>query len=134
MDDNKKERIKLLIKVILNEHIGENNKIFRDDLRDKIKIEHTFRYGNKLILGDRKMRDLIEELRDQDVFGSRICSETENGGGYWIAPTMADLEDKLSTDERRCRTTMDRIKHQRINAIRAFGSDDFTQLAQGKLL
>ena len=134
MNANKKDQIKEIIKIVINDHIGIENKIFRDDLRGKIKVEWSFRYGNKLILGDRKMRDLIEELRSQDIFCSRICSEPNNGGGYWIAPTYSDLDKNLSIDERRCRTTEDRIKNQRKNAMLAFGSDDFTQLAQGKLL
>ena len=92
------------ILAILKKHEGIEQRISSEDLLYRLNIlEKT---------SNRAMRMAIEELRRLPE-GSRICSTTKKGGGYFIATTKKELEDYLRQDENRCKEMWRRIHKQR---------------------
>lgn len=133
MDDGKERLIKHCIKRVLADHIGKNNKILRNDLRVQIKLEYKYISENELRISDRAMRNYLEDLRATDIFCSRICAATGDGGGYWLARSRAELMENMGIDKRRLMNTYRRIRGQRINSVVAFASNDFEALKQIEL-
>lgn len=96
--------LKEYIIAILNKREGIEQRISSKDLLYRLNVlEKT---------SNRAMRMAIEELRGLPE-GSRICSTTKNGGGYFIATTKKELEDYLRQDENRCKEMWQRIHKQR---------------------
>lgn len=134
-NEEKYLEISEIIKKLLSQHLGEENKILRGELLFKIKFEWNLNHDKILILGDRRMRIIIEDLRANDLYCSRICSTPDNNGGYWIAENRAELLRNLKSDKDRIFHTYQRIRMQRINSINAFAAEnDFKSLKQMSLI
>ena len=71
------------ILVILEDRVGQDNRISRADLLGAVRGEVD------ILVGDREMRRAIGELRKR---GHLICSNSKDGG-YWMA---ANYDDVLS--------------------------------------
>jgi hypothetical protein len=92
---------------ILAEHQGPQKRIKRTTLRQ----ECGRRMG--LAISDRVMRRSLEELRSGHPRGAWICSDTEDGGGYFEARDLRELESYLDADEARIVHLAQRIRAQR---------------------
>jgi DNA-binding IscR family transcriptional regulator len=70
------------ILLVLSYHIGQDNRIKRMMLRVAL---HAKGYESS----DRHIREVIKALRRK---GFLICSQAEDGGGYWLAKNRAEYE------------------------------------------
>ena len=82
---------------VLSKHIGQPNRIRRDNLRSALM--GMLPRGEKNI-SDREMRQAIEELRRTDDQGALICSSS-GGGGYWLAVDLDELLESYREERRR---------------------------------
>ncbi len=128
--DSTAEIIKRIILEILYKHQGYDNRIIRGTLLFQICMAWQSDYSSILFLTDRKMRDMIEELRCTSVLGSRICSTSGNKGGYFVATRRRELLANLMSDLRQALTIWRRVKAQKRNSIKAFAVNDFEELTQ----
>ena len=86
---------------------GQTNRVTRPQLLYKVN-----RRG--FSISDRMMRSVIADLRANDPDGAWICSDTD--GGYWIAESLAELDDSLRQDAHRAHEILSRIKGQQEHA------------------
>jgi len=100
----------LAILEIINNHIGFDARISRQQLRNEL-IWRGFE------VKDRNMREQIEFLRTRAPGGAYICSTTS--GGYWRARDLDELEKYIGQDERRAKGILYRLNRQRARATRA---------------
>lgn len=126
-------RIKHIIINILYNHKGYDARIKRGSLRIQIMSDWYREYDTYLLLTDRRMRDLIEELRTGDVMGSRICSTCGNHGGYFVAENRYELFKFSLNDRRQALTIWNRTRAQKVNAVKAFAVNSFEELTQASL-
>lgn len=115
------DQIQATILEILTDHRGPEDRIKRLTLR----LELSTRLGARI--SDRTMRKALEDLRTGDRRGAWICSDTEAGGGYFLARSLPELEAFLDADEARLATLARRIRAQRKQA----GLAESRQLAFG---
>lgn len=132
-DDETIARIKHIILDVLYQHQGYDARIKRGSLRIQIMSDWYKEYDTYLLLTDRRMRDLIEELRTGDVMGSRICSTCGNHGGYFVAENKYELFKFSLNDRRQALTIWNRTRAQKVNAVKAFAVNDFEELQQVSL-
>ena len=97
------------VKAALAFHVGNDNAISRKKLLNQISG-----------LNDRQLRIAIYQLRND---GCLICSRGGQGGGYWMAENLDDVQAFINT-ELRSRAydmlkTAQRMEH---SAIAQFGS------------
>jgi hypothetical protein len=104
MDTNTIERTLLNI---LADHCGSENRVKRAALR----AECMRRTG--IPISDRLMRKTLEDLRSRHPRGALICSDTEGGGGYFLAHDLRELETYLDADEARIVHLAQRVRAQR---------------------
>jgi hypothetical protein len=128
--DGTTEIIKRIIIEILYKHQGYDHRIIRGTLLFRICMSWQHDYSSILFLSDRKMRDIIEDLRCTDVLGSRICSTSGNKGGYFVATRRRELLANLMSDLRQALTILRRFNAQRRNSIKAFAVNSFEELTQ----
>jgi hypothetical protein len=122
------------IEVIAGKFSDETiTRIKRGSLRIQIVSDWYREYDTHLLLTDRRMRDLIEELRTGDVMGSRICSTCGNHGGYFVAENKYELFKFSLNDRRQALTIWNRTRAQKVNAVKAFAVNNFEELQQVSL-
>ncbi len=103
---------------ILQDHRGTENRVTRSALRaEAIRRLH-------IPLSDRAMRKALEELRTSTPQGAYICSDTEFGGGYFLARDRRELRAFLDADISRIRNLAQRVRAQE----RAAGLQESGQL------
>jgi len=119
------ETIKAELLAILEERIGEANRIKKVDLFRQLKGRLQV---HQIGIDERVMRGYIQELRESDGRGCLICATTRDGGGYYMARTRHELEESLSQDVNRVRETARRIKAQRERAGLTLGNVDQLEL------
>lgn len=100
---NLDETVKHFLLDILRGHLGHENRIRRGDLR----LVLIARLGAKI--GDRKMRDLLEELRSEER-GCWICGSRQ--AGYFTAKDENELRQFLAADKRLISKLAARIRNQ----------------------
>ena len=87
---------------------GEANRITRGQLLYRVNVICGFS------ISDRTMRLTIADLRTNDPDGAWIVSDTD--GGYWLAESLAELDDCLRQDAHRAHEILSRIKGQQEHA------------------
>jgi hypothetical protein len=98
----------------LSRHIGQVNAIGMGELYVLVFGETW----NHRINDTRKLRDLIEELRDEGV---AISSSTANsGGGYYLPAAGSELADYLDGDEIRAFRILRRNRRIRKVSLREY--------------
>jgi len=110
---NNLTNLHLCILTILNNHVGEENRIQRSEL-----LEELQQFG--FYISDSCMRKNIELLRCLS-WGAYICSSLK--GGYWRAKNMNELMTYLEVDEGRAKSILYRLSRQRKYASRAMTMD-----------
>lgn len=95
--------IKRLLLRILAEHVGHENRIRRPTL----KAELISKLGS--YVGDRKMRDMLEEVRSEEA-GCRVCGSLK--AGYFLARDFDELDKFLEADKHRISKISTRIRNQ----------------------
>ena len=90
---------------IIGRHVGYANRIQRKNLLN------ILRNSSGLDVSDRLMRKAIEDLRDTDPEGAKICSSLD--GGYYMAANVNELERYLNTDLSRAVKILKRVNRQR---------------------
>jgi uncharacterized protein YhdP len=86
---------------------GKNNRITRGQLLWRVN-------QRGFSISDRTMRLMIADLRANDSDGAWIVSDTD--GGYWLAESLAELDDCLRQDAHRAHEILARIKGQQEHA------------------
>ena len=86
---------------------GKNNRITRGQLLWRVN-------QRGFAISDRTMRMMIADLRANDSDGAWIVSDTD--GGYWLAESLAELDDCLRQDAHRAHEILARIKGQQEHA------------------
>jgi uncharacterized protein YhdP len=86
---------------------GEANRITRGQLLWRVN-------QRGFAISDRTMRMMIADLRANDSDGAWIVSDTD--GGYWLAESLAELDDCLRQDAHRAHEILARIKGQQEHA------------------
>lgn len=86
---------------------GEANRITRGQLLWRVN-------QRGFAISDRTMRMMIADLRANDSDGAWIVSDTD--GGYWLAESLAELDDCLRQDAHRAHEILGRIKAQQEHA------------------
>ena len=86
---------------------GKNNRITRGQLLWRVN-------QRGFSISDRTMRLMIADLRANDSDGAWIVSDTD--GGYWLAESLAELDDCLRQDAHRAHEILSRIKGQQEHA------------------
>jgi uncharacterized protein YhdP len=86
---------------------GEANRITRGQLLWRVN-------QRGFAISDRTMRMMIADLRANDSDGAWIVSDTD--GGYWLAESLAELDDCLRQDAHRAHEILSRIKGQQEHA------------------
>lgn len=108
---NLEDNAKRLLLIILSEHSGHKNRISRRDLLDR--LNRHLGITDKRVIGDRKMRDLLEEVRNEKK-GAYICATLE--GGYFMAKDVDELDDFTQSDLNRAYALFNRVRTQRTHA------------------
>jgi len=108
---NLEDNAKRLLLIILSEHSGHENRISHRDLLDCLNRHLGF--TDKRIIGDRKMRDLLEEVRKEER-GAWVCATLE--GGYFMAKDLDELDDYTQADLNRAYALFNRVRTQRNHA------------------
>lgn len=88
----------LMGEVISSLPIGKEKAISREELAWRLQIP------------DRSTRRIIEELRDQGIM---ICND-QDGKGYYIAQTTAEVERQYRRDLARAKNIMKRLRASRM--------------------
>lgn len=109
-DFHSKPDLRRAILRILRYHRGYDKRLLRSELRGILNRKMDIH------VSDRLMRRAIEDLRSEDPRGAWICSATKPSGGYFMASTLAELDEYLASDENRLRTIYHRIRLQRQRA------------------
>ncbi len=110
------EEVRRQVLYILSLHKGRGNRISRWELVEKIfGREAAANRGNNNQY-DRKIRDIIEEHRDEYM----ICSSS-GIGGYWLAADMEDVELIAQEYVNRSRKMEERARNIRKRGTEAFG-------------
>jgi hypothetical protein len=131
--DEVKSQIEHIVVEILYGHIGYDHRLSRGDFRTKISQRWYDSQGSFLVLSDRKMRQLVEDLRCQDGPGCRICSTSGNGGGYFMAESYQELLRNITDDLKKANSIYERCDIQRKNSAAFFAINDFDSLRQAQL-
>lgn len=105
---NVDEHAKRILLDILSQHVGHERRIDRAAL--KVSLSERLRAA----VSDRKMRDLINEMRRSEPLASHICGSLE--GGYFTAKDDDELDAFLRPDENRAHDILARVSAQRRNA------------------
>jgi len=109
--------LQTLILEIIDQHVGEENKISRAELRRQL-----FTYGHNI--SDRNMRINIEFIRTNVPSGACICSTVK--GGYWKAKDLVELTAYCEQDAQRAKKILVRTSRQLKRATRAMTLEQFT--------
>lgn len=113
---NLEDNAKRLLLIILSEHSGHENRIKRRDLLDRLNHHLSFNeisIFERRVIGDRKMRDLLEEVRNEKR-GAWVCAALE--GGYFMAKDVDELDDYTQADLNRAYNLYNRVRTQRNHA------------------
>jgi len=102
---NMTSNLKTCVLKIIGSHVGCINRVERKKLLKILARD----YG--IVVSDRIMRRAIEELRDTDPDGAKICSSLD--GGYYMAANVTELERYLNTDLSRAVKILKRVNRQR---------------------
>ncbi|MEL7658495.1 MAG: hypothetical protein AAGU75_21600 [Bacillota bacterium] len=105
--------LQLCILTILNNHVGEENRIPRAELLEEL-------HHNGFYVSDSSMRANIEMLRCSS-WGAYICSTLK--GGYWRAKNLSEISTYIKVDERRAKNILYRLSRQRKYATRNMTMD-----------
>lgn len=100
---NLNDSIKYFLLLILAEHIGHESRIKRAVLKEEL----CQRLGANV--SDRKMRDMLEELRNEER-GCWICGSLKSG--YFTASNEAELRIHLAKDKQRISNLSRRVRRQ----------------------
>lgn len=103
MSTNLNEHIKFFLVNILAEHQGHENRITRARLKEELCTRLNAN------VGDRKMRDMLEELRNEER-GCWICGSLQSG--YFWALDEEELRTHLAKDKQRIANTSRRVRNQ----------------------
>lgn len=116
-----RERAKRELPHIMRFHVGEENRITRDELCRRIfgddyvqSLRDNANVSNNLF--DRSVRDAISELRDDEL----ICSSSGQSG-YWKAKNMEEALNIAYEYESRARAEEDRARKIKLRANEFFG-------------
>ncbi|MBX3004163.1 MAG: hypothetical protein KF828_09405 [Anaerolineales bacterium] len=104
---NLNDSIKYFLLLILAEHLGHENRIKRAVLKEELCL----RLGANV--SDRKMRDMLEELRNEER-GCWICGSLKSG--YFAAKDEAELRAHLAKDKMRIANIARRVRNQETHA------------------
>lgn len=110
---NLEEQAKWHLLQIVSDYRGPENRIRRSVLLAKMNICLGWDRRSNKIIGDRKMRDLLEELRSEER-GTYLCGSLR--GGYFMARDDKELDRFTQPDLNRSIALYRRVKTQRTNA------------------
>ena len=122
------EELNGIVLAILARHVGREFRIGRQDLVERVALELHIEADERL---DRNIRDAIEKVRGEPGEGSKICSSSSKGGGYWLAANAEELEVFLAEDGKRVRTIFARNDAQRQHGLEELRA---RPLEQGRLI
>lgn len=99
--------IKFFLCAILADHVGHENRITRVLLKEQLCARLNAN------VSDRKMRDMLEELRNEER-GCWICGSLSSG--YFMAIDEEELRKHLAKDKLRVSNMAQRIRTQEMYA------------------
>ena len=110
-----REYLRRVVLQIVSVHIGQENRIERDDLvshaAHRFGIVITEKKQQQYL--DRIVRKAIEALRIEDAHGAQICSTQDDEGGYFMAANNDELNAHLAIEEARATTIFQSVQTRR---------------------